>query len=514
MNNVLISYILKNFLKTFFKVILIIYCFGIILNLFEEIEFFKNSDVGILLPIILTGIFVPSMIINLLPFIIFISSMWFMIKIRNNKDLLILKIHGYSNIRIFFILAFTSFLIGWLVLFVANPATSSMVKYYESTKAKYARDIDHLVTFNKNGLWIKENLKNGDRIIAAKKADESILKDVTIFQFDQNYSIKNKILAEEAFIQNNNWILKDVYNNLISYGYRINEGKNEYHDLTLEELIHKYRYLGSFDLRDKIHNYIRLALLENRKIDIQNIYPYWVKYYQRKDYTLYSLPIALKTLQTEDLIGLKECVELIHEIQEVSEKGYRHLLAEFIELYPAAKIISFLESNFDTKELRVEWFKLPKKYINNLNERTYNIEENKLLNYHRNSSIPFEEIENVLFSNKFEKLRLTLNLFKLKISYKENQRKTVLKFKQSKLMFEEQIEQKDYDQYEQNSQQRFDNGTLTFKDLNFIKKKKLKSYEIAKYSDGYYASLPEIDVFKIYNPKEIKEKARIYLQFP
>ena len=210
MNNVLVSYILKNFLKTFFKVIFIIYCFGIILNLFEEIEFFKNSEVGILLPIILTGIFVPSMIINLLPFIIFISSMWFMIKIRNNKDLLILKIHGYSNIRIFSILAFTSFSIGWLVLCIANPVTSSMVKYYESTKAKYARDIDHLVTFNKNGLWIKENLKNGERIITAKKADESILKDVTIFQFDQNYSIKNKILAKEAFIKNNNWILKDV----------------------------------------------------------------------------------------------------------------------------------------------------------------------------------------------------------------------------------------------------------------------------------------------------------------
>ena len=33
---------------------------------------------------------------------------------------------------------------------------------------------------------------------------------MTIFQFDQNYSIKNKILAKEAFIKNNNWILKDV----------------------------------------------------------------------------------------------------------------------------------------------------------------------------------------------------------------------------------------------------------------------------------------------------------------
>ena len=210
MNNVLVGYLLKNFFKTFFKVVFIIYCFGIILNLFEEIEFFKNTDVGILLPLVLTGIFVPSMIINLLPFIIFISSMWFMIKIRNNKDLLILKIHGYSNIRIFFILAFTSFSIGWLVLFVANPFTSSMVKYYEGTKAKYARDIDHLVSFNKNGLWIKESLENGERIITAKKAIKSNLIDVTIFQFDQNYLLNNKILAKEAFIETNNWILNDV----------------------------------------------------------------------------------------------------------------------------------------------------------------------------------------------------------------------------------------------------------------------------------------------------------------
>ena len=31
-----------------------------------------------------------------------------------------------------------------------------MSKYYEKTKSNYARDIDHLVSFNNNGLWIKE----------------------------------------------------------------------------------------------------------------------------------------------------------------------------------------------------------------------------------------------------------------------------------------------------------------------------------------------------------------------
>ena len=117
MSNLIFNYILINFFQKFLVVTLTIYCFAIILNLFEEVEFFKNTDASILLPLLLTCIFVPSLIIKLLPFIIFISSIWFMLKIRNNKELLTLKVFGFSNIKIFFILALSSFLLGWIILF-------------------------------------------------------------------------------------------------------------------------------------------------------------------------------------------------------------------------------------------------------------------------------------------------------------------------------------------------------------------------------------------------------------
>ena len=210
MKNLIFNYLLKNFLKTFFLCVLITYSFGMILNLFEEVEFFKNNDVSFLTPLMLTSIFVPSMVLKFLPFVIFISSMWFMIKIRNNKDLLTLKVYGYSNIKIFFILAFTSFILGWFVLVVANPITSSMIKYYEKTKSQYARDIDHLVTFNNNGLWIKESLKEGDRVITASKTEKFKLIDVTIFHFDNKYNLYEKIFAKEVDIDTNDWNLKNV----------------------------------------------------------------------------------------------------------------------------------------------------------------------------------------------------------------------------------------------------------------------------------------------------------------
>ena len=75
MNSVLNKYIVINFLKIVMNVTLIFIALGIMLNLFEEIEFFKNIDVGFFTPIILTGIYVPSMIIEILPFIVFFSSL-------------------------------------------------------------------------------------------------------------------------------------------------------------------------------------------------------------------------------------------------------------------------------------------------------------------------------------------------------------------------------------------------------------------------------------------------------
>ena len=67
-----------------------------------------------------------------------------------------------------------------------------MVKYYEKTKSQYARDIDHLVTFNNNGLWIKEPYDNGERIISAETIQENFLSNVMIFELDKNFEIKQK----------------------------------------------------------------------------------------------------------------------------------------------------------------------------------------------------------------------------------------------------------------------------------------------------------------------------------
>ena len=210
MNRILLNYIIQGFFKKFLLVLTIFYFFGIILNLFEEIEFFKNLEVNFYIPLFLTIIFIPSMMIKLMPFIIFISSMLFMTKLRNSKDLLILKVFGYSNIKIFFILAISSFFLGWFILFAINPLTSGMSTFYEKTKSYYSKDIDHLINFNKNGLWIKEEFPEKKRIISAIRPEGFKLVDVKIYHLDKQSSLIEKIVADEANIERNNWQLKNA----------------------------------------------------------------------------------------------------------------------------------------------------------------------------------------------------------------------------------------------------------------------------------------------------------------
>jgi len=288
MNKILIKYLFNNYIKTFLKVFFIFYCFGIILNLFEEIEFFKNLNSNFTTPIFLTVLNIPSMIIQLLPFIVFITSMKFIIDIKNNKDLLTIKVFGISNFKIFLLISFISFFIGLFSLFLLNPITSSMSKYYEKIKADYSKDIDHLVTFNKNGLWIKENLPDGQRIISSKEINQKNLKNLTIFNFDKSYNLTNKIYSSSANIEKNKWVLNDVV--LIKFKDGVFE-QNELEKLeiesiyTYEKITSLYKNFDTLSFIDLLTNY--QSLLDQGYSDI---------FLKQRFNSMLSMPFFLLTM--------------------------------------------------------------------------------------------------------------------------------------------------------------------------------------------------------------------------
>ena len=215
MNKVIYNYIIKNYLKIVLNMTLVFFGVVILLNLFQEIEFFKDLDVGIQLPLTLTIMLAPNIVIKIFPFIIFFSAMWYLVSINNNKELLTLKVFGISNLKMISILSIVTFLIGIIILLTINPFTSSMIKYYEQTKSAYSKDTDHLVSINKNGVWIKEKSDEKLKLMYAKNLEKNNLNKLSIYVFDTSNKDLKRIEVDKADITSNNWVLNNVkvYNN-------------------------------------------------------------------------------------------------------------------------------------------------------------------------------------------------------------------------------------------------------------------------------------------------------------
>ena len=208
-----------------------------------------------------------------------------MLKIRNNKELLTLKVFGFSNIKIFFILALSAFVLGWIILFFINPITSSLVQYYEKTKSNYARDIDHLVTFNKNGLWIKESFDNGERIITASKIDEFNIFDIKIFELNENYNIDRKIFSKSANIKETTWKLNEV--KLLKFNNGVFD-KSDAEEYSIESI---YNYEKIINLFNNTDTFSFVDILFNFKTMVKRGYN--EEFLKQTSHSMMTLPFYL-----------------------------------------------------------------------------------------------------------------------------------------------------------------------------------------------------------------------------
>ena len=74
------------FVKNIFLVTAFFFCLTLIMNVLEEITFFKNSNVSFTLPMLLTFFNSFSIIFEIFPFIFLIGTMSFFLKSYTKKN--------------------------------------------------------------------------------------------------------------------------------------------------------------------------------------------------------------------------------------------------------------------------------------------------------------------------------------------------------------------------------------------------------------------------------------------
>ena len=232
-------YLSKVFTTTLLKTFIVFVSLAFILNIFEEINFFKDLKVSLTLPIFLTFLNIPSIIFDIFPFIFLITAQFAFIKLIDQNEIIVLKNFGLDNLKIIKILSILSFLIGLIIITVYYNFSSSLKYSYLNLKNSYAKDNKYLAVITENGIWIKDEVGDNINIINANRFSKNILYDVDILQFDKKFNFKKNIIAKEIIIENKLWFIKNALisdskgklNNMENYDLLTNLNYNDVNSL-------------------------------------------------------------------------------------------------------------------------------------------------------------------------------------------------------------------------------------------------------------------------------------------
>ena len=209
-----IKFLVLLFLKSLIYVLGIVFCLVFILNLLTELEFFKDTNVEITLPLLLSLLNAPTMIFDMFPFIFLLSTQLFFVKLFQNNEIEIFKYSGLKNIKILLIVGITSIITAILISTVYYNFSSSFKNFYIEIKSKYTSDGKYLAVITNNGLWIKDKIKNKNLIINSSEIENNHLLNNFITEFDENYNVIRNIRSKKINISNKEWIIYDarIYN--------------------------------------------------------------------------------------------------------------------------------------------------------------------------------------------------------------------------------------------------------------------------------------------------------------
>tara|TARA_Y100000816_G_scaffold134775_1_gene95241 strand:- start:59 stop:1138 length:1080 start_codon:yes stop_codon:yes gene_type:complete len=271
-------YLVKSYWKSLFFVSLIFFSLSVILNIFEEVSFFKDINVNSLYPVFLTLLTAPTIVYETFPFIFFISTQFLFIRLMDKEELDIFKKISLSNIKLIGILSISSFIISLILVTIFYNLASDLRFMYLEMKNKYSGDNKYLAVVTENGLWIKDEINGYTNIINAEKIDGKYLKQVTINQFSSDYTNINNIVADEINIENTDWLILRGSFSKINQSLKVKENvtfKSNFDAEQIKKMFSDLSSLNIIQLNKLKKDYDNLGYsLTNINIHIQKLVAY------------------------------------------------------------------------------------------------------------------------------------------------------------------------------------------------------------------------------------------------
>jgi lipopolysaccharide export system permease protein len=179
------------------------------MGIVQELKFFSDLNIKLYFTIFLVFLNLPSILFEILPFVMILSLMVLLLDLNNNGELITFKNNGLNNSKILQTLSFTSIIFGLLIMILFYNISAILKFNYLSFKQNFTNDGKYLASITENGLWIKDEIDEKIIFVNAKKIKKNYLEEVDIINLDKKFNYLNAIIVKKINITENTWVLEN-----------------------------------------------------------------------------------------------------------------------------------------------------------------------------------------------------------------------------------------------------------------------------------------------------------------
>lgn len=208
----LFRYLMRSYLGRFGLVLLVVSIGLLLSNSFDTLNRFKSVTFTLPLFLSLISLKLPYLIIEIMPMIVFISTLFFLYYLSRTQQLVSIWATGTSTWRILLPVVISALLIGSIATTIMQPVSSMLIGKYDAKEAKLLKRRSNQATLSNSGVMIAEDYNNERRVIIVRSVDISANKlyGVTILFIDEDNNFISRLDADSASLHEGQFMLYDV----------------------------------------------------------------------------------------------------------------------------------------------------------------------------------------------------------------------------------------------------------------------------------------------------------------
>ncbi len=205
-------YILRGFVRAVLAVFGVI---ALVITLFTAVENLRRFGESGASPgdvIRVTLLQVPEALYQVFPLVLMLASLVTFLRFARSSELVVMRASGISALRLIAVPVVAALLLGVGFVAAVNPFVAASIKRGQAVVDDFDRDGASLMSFSKEGVWLRQGDRDGQTVIQAARtnADGTVLSRVRMHRFDDDGTLYARIELPEARLTPGAWFLSEA----------------------------------------------------------------------------------------------------------------------------------------------------------------------------------------------------------------------------------------------------------------------------------------------------------------